>query len=148
MQGHPLPPPPAKEQKVYFGVFAATRAFLPLSPNLQRGKGHHTEGRWAEQEPQGAEGWHVVGLGTRRWGEDGRCELDRHSWCNDPCNKTTVYLAYTVRPRPPNARTSPPTQPTASLTCPPRAALPQLCTRASARLAAWGEARPEHVAPC
>ena len=31
----PSPPHPAKEQKVCFGVFAATRAFLPHGPNLQ-----------------------------------------------------------------------------------------------------------------
>ena len=141
MQGHPLPPPPAKEQKMYFGVLAATRAFLPhrcaswSKPVAGQGTPHRRKVGGAGAA--GAEGWHVAGLGTRRWGEDGRCELDRHVWC---CNA--------VRPRPPNARTSPPTQPTASLTCPPHAALPQLCTRASPRLAVWGEARPEHVAPC
>ena len=84
------------------------------------------------QEPQGAGGWHVAGLGTRRWGEDGQCELAM------TIAKCLQCPSSRRRPHPPNPPTSPPTQPTAFLTWPPRTALAQPYIRASARLAAWG----------
>ena len=36
-------------------------------------------GMSGEQVPHGAEGWPVAGLGTRRRGENRRCERDIHS---------------------------------------------------------------------
>ena len=41
------------------------------------------ERRRAKQAPHGAERWPVAGLGTRRWGENRRCERGKVLECND-----------------------------------------------------------------